>query len=51
MSSIYISTGGFYNQNGIESFNYLRKNNIKLVELSGGEYFKNFKKISAKTKK
>ena len=50
MSSIYISTGGFYNQNGIESFNYLRKNNIKLVELSGGEYFKNFKKFLPKLK-
>ena len=50
MSSIYISTGGFFDQNGIKSFDYLRKNNIKLVELSGGEHFKNFKKFLPKLK-
>jgi len=43
MKSIYVSTGGFTEQSGIESYNYLRNNKIKLVEFSGGIYFKNFK--------
>ena len=50
MSLIYISTGGYFDQNGIKSFDYLKNNKIKLVELSGGKYFKNFKKYLPKLK-
>jgi len=50
MGKIYISTGGFSHQTGIESFDILKSKKIKFIELSGGKYCKNFNKHLLKLK-
>ena len=48
---IYVSTGGFRNQNGFDAANYLKSANINSVELSGGVYLDNQLKLLKSLKK
>jgi sugar phosphate isomerase/epimerase len=51
MNKIFTSSGAFKNFSNLENlFNYLNKNKIKNVELSGGSYNKNYKNILSKNK-
>ena len=48
---IFVSTGGFKNKNPIKVINFLKRNKIKNIELSGGKYLKNLSRKLKKEKK